>query len=142
MTSSSWLCSLSPADLFAQLELHAIPTADLPGPGNYPVDVVVEEHHQDGLNGICGGKTANGQHRITNAVLVCEDDGEAVRVDIEGWTVGHLRSRDARRYRQQLIAGGNEGMPGICSAKIVGGWYRGEGDEGDYEVKLDLQASE
>ena len=137
MSGSSWLCTLAPAELFAQLD--GILTVDLQGPGNYPVDAVGGPLHRDRLNAVCGGKTANSQHRIANAVLVCEDDGEAVRVDIEGWTVGHLSKIDARHYRQLLAAGGFEGMPGICSAKIVGGWYRGEGDEGDYEVKLDLR---
>jgi hypothetical protein len=116
---------------------------DLPGPGTYLGDVVGESHYQDALNVICGGKTERGHHKIVKALLVCEDpnpyDSHAVRVDIEGKTVGHLSRMNARHFREELIAGGFAGITGVCSAEIVGGWDRGGGDEGHYGVKLDLR---
>jgi hypothetical protein len=115
----------------------------MPGPGTYLADIVGESHYQDALDAICGGKTERGHHKIVKALLVCENnnpaDNQAIRVDIEGKTVGYVSRLNARRIRRQLIKGGFAGLTGLCSAKIVGGWDRGGEDTGYYGVKLDLQ---
>lgn len=116
---------------------------NLPGPGTYLAEIVGESHYQDELDAICGGKTTSGHNKIVDALLVWEDDNpadnQAVRVDIEGRTVGYISRQNARRIRQQLIKGGFAGVTGLCSAMIVGGWNRGGEDTGYYGVKLDLQ---
>ena len=131
-----------PSQLLDDKDLDCI---ELPGPGTYLGEVVRESLYQDALNAICGGKSESGHHKIVKALLVCEDsnphDTDAVRVDIDGKTVGYLNRLNARHFRKQLIAGGCAGMPGLCSAEIVGGWDRGGGDEGNYEVKLDLRVA-
>jgi hypothetical protein len=118
---------------------------ELLGPGTYHGDIVGESHYQDALNAICGGKTERGHHKVVKALLVCEDsnpyDNQAVRIDIEGKTVGHLSRMNARHFREEMIAGGFAGITGVCSAEIVGGWDRGGDDTGHYGVKLDLRVS-
>jgi len=116
---------------------------NLPGLGTYTLDVVGESHYQDALNEICGGKSEDGYHDIVQAFLIYEDDNayddQAIRVEIQGKVVGYLTRAVARNYRRQMKGAAYENLPGVCSAKIVGGWDRGDGDAGSYGVKLDLR---
>jgi hypothetical protein len=114
----------------------------LPGPGTYEFDIVGESKYQDALEAICGGRTEDSAEHITEAVLYLEDsnphDNLAVRVDIDGHTVGYLSRKDARSYRQQLKQLGYERIVCKCDAMIVGGWRRSRTDQGHFGVKLDL----
>jgi hypothetical protein len=65
-------------------------------------------------------------------------DDKAVRVAIEGRTVGYLSRNDARSYRKQLKHLGHARIVCNCRAVIVGGWRRSRSDEGHFGVKLDL----
>ncbi len=118
------------------------PVVKLAGLGTYLVDIVGESHYQHELESICGGRTENGADKIVQAVLIPEDDNphdkKAVRIEIHGITVGYLSRQNAREYRQRLKEAGHAGIVATCSAKIVGGWDRGEGDRGHFGVKLDL----
>lgn len=101
------------------------------------VNVVGESHYQENLALICGKRTEDGVHVITEALLVPEADNpydpNAVRVEIKGLQVGHLAREAAVAYRQ-LGLDGKRSYPAL----ITGGWDRGDGDEGGYGVKLDL----
>ncbi len=112
------------------------------GPGTYSVDVVGESHYQQALEGICGGRTENSQRLVVEAFLVFEDDNphdsKAVRIFIQGKTVGYLDRETARSFRKQIGAIRMTGVAAKCSAIIVGGWDRGGGDRGYFGVKLDL----
>ena len=114
----------------------------MPGPGTYSLDIVGESHYQTELETICGGHTKEGHRKIVEAVLIHEDDNQkdnkAVRVDIEGETVGHLTREDARQHRKNMKREGYPGADVECSAMIVGGWDRGKGNIGYFGVKLDL----
>ncbi len=116
--------------------------ANLPGPGTYSVDIVGESKYQSALEAICGGRTDESQEKIVVATLVHEDnnpyDNKAIRVDVESHTVGYLSREDARQYRKSLKAAGHPGITATCSAIIVGGWDRGDGDIGHFGVKIDL----
>ena len=116
--------------------------ARLPGPNTYSVDVVGESHYQSALELICGGRTEESQQKIVNAVLVHEDnnahDSNAVRIDINGMTVGYLSRSNAKEYRKILEEAGYKGINASCSAMIVGGWDRGRGDRGHFGIRLDL----
>ena len=61
------------------------------------VDVVGESHYQDALEEICGGRTKYDVYKRVKATLIPEDDNPvdplAVRVEIEGRTVGYLNKR-------------------------------------------------
>lgn len=115
---------------------------DLPGPGTYKVDVVGESNYQDALSDICGGKSHEGADRRTKATLILEDsnphDSKAIRVDIQGRTVGYLSKENARQYRDRLASAGHSSLVGRCDAVIRGGWDRGRGNTGHFGVKLDL----
>lgn len=115
---------------------------NLPGPGTYSVDIVGESKYQSSLEAICGGRADESQEKIAVATLVHEDnnpyDNKAIRIDIEGMTVGYLSRENARQYRKKIKEAGYPGVTATCSAMIVGGWDRGGGDKGHFGVKLDL----
>lgn len=115
--------------------------ATIQGPGTFPLHIVGESHYQDALSDITGGKTPDGVDMIVDADLVLEDsnpyDSKAVRVDIQGRTVGHLDRDTARSYRQRAREGGFYGIKGRCKAQIRGGW-KYPGSEGHFGVWLDI----
>ena len=114
----------------------------LSGDGSFSVDVVGESQYQDALATICGGYTPEGHNLEATAVLVLDDgnpyDNKAVRVEIEGRTVGHLSRANAREYRRELQKQGCPSLTLSCCALIVGGWDRGSGDRGYFGVNLDF----
>jgi HIRAN domain-containing protein len=116
--------------------------ATLPGPGTFQIEVVGESHYQGALQAVCGPRCPEGEDRFVRATLVHEDsnahDPKAVRVDIQGQTVGYLSRETARLYRAQLRQAGHPGITAGCAARIRGGWDRGGGDQGHYGVWLDL----
>lgn len=122
------------------------PVGDLPGPGVYGVDIVGESNYQSALEKICGGREEESARKKVKALLVLEDenphDSKAVRVDIDGETVGYLSRKEARQYRARLKEAGYPSLLGRCDAIIVGGWDRGRGDRGHFGVKLDLPTEE
>ena len=112
------------------------------GPRTFSVDVVGESHYQDALEHICGGRTEDGHRLEVEARLELEDnnpyDSKAVAVFIEGELVGHLSRDTARSFRNALAAVAPGASLATCSAIIVGGWERTDGDRGHFGVKLDL----
>jgi hypothetical protein len=105
-------------------------------------NVVGESHYQEALQAICGHRKEEGEHKIVKATVILEDDNpysnQAVRIDIDGMTVGYLSRHDTPKYRQKLIKTGNANITVTCFAKVVGGWDRGGGDIGYYGVKVYL----
>ena len=94
----------------------------------------------------CGGRSTRSQEKIVEAALFHEDDNpydnQAIRVTIQGKTVGYLNRKDARKYRKQLKQVGYSGITAKCSAMIVGGWDKGGSDRGHFGVRLDLPTEE
>ena len=76
--------------------------ANVSGPGTYSLNVVGEASYQGTLEEICGGRTKEGQHYECFAALVLEDDNpydkNAVRVLIDGHTVGYLSREHAPQF--------------------------------------------
>lgn len=118
------------------------PVGTIDGPGTFSVEVVGESHYQVALERICGGRTEDGVEKHVVGTLILEDgnphDDKAVRVHVEGHTVGYLPRKLAREYRQRLEEAGHPALRGMCSAVIRGGWDRGSGDRGNFGVWLDL----
>ena len=114
----------------------------IPDTGRHDVDVVGESRYQKALEHICGGRTRQSQRLEVVAQLVLEagdrHDTKAVRVEIQGQTVGYLDRETARNLRTQLAEAGVVKGSVTCGAVIVGGWDRGGGDRGYFGVKLDL----
>ncbi len=104
--------------------------------------VVGESHYQDALKAVAGGRTENGPRRpCVVAELVREPknryDRNAVRVDIDGRTVGRIPAEDAPRYHEAIEHLRKQGLPATCRATILGGWDRGAADRGSFGVELD-----
>lgn len=116
--------------------------AYLEGPGTFALPVVGESHYQRALETICGPRSDEGEDRRVEARLVLEDDNSydplAVRVDIEGLTVGYLSREHARQYRARLGKAGYAHADAYCRARIRGGWDRGDRGKGYYGVYRDL----
>jgi len=114
----------------------------LAGPGKFEVEVVGESHYQDALERICGGRSEEGAEKLCRATLILDGsnpyDAQAVRIDVEGATVGYLSRESARVYRQRLREAGHPTLRGTCDAVIRGGWDRGNGDTGNFGIRLDL----
>ena len=114
----------------------------LEGNGQFDIDVAGEANYQDNLEAICGGRTPDGEDRIVDATLILDDanpyDPNAVRVDIEGQTVGYLSRDVAPHFREHMAKLGHQATSFQCRANIRGGWDRGGGNIGNYGVWLDL----
>lgn len=117
----------------------------LHGPGHYGIEVVGESHYQRDLENICGGRSEDGAEKYVEATLILEDsnphDRKAVRIDIQGKTVGYLSRELAHEYRKRLTEAGHNKLTGVCNAVIRGGWDRGGGNRGHFGVWLDLPTS-
>jgi hypothetical protein len=109
----------------------------------FSLPVVGESRYQEAIEEVAGGKTEDGAHCYCQATLVLEDenryDKNAVRIDIDGRTVGYLSRPDALQYRKELRKHGAPTATLRSEAIIVGGWSRGDGDEGHFGVRLDIQ---
>jgi hypothetical protein len=66
------------------------------------------------------------------------DPGNAVRVEIDGKTVGHLAKAAAKKYRKKLTELGLEDVVGECYARIRGGFVMKNNVKADFGVRLDL----
>ena len=120
--------------------------ARLEGDGSFSFDIVGESHYQDELEEICGGRTEDSQRLEVEARIIHEDDNphddQALRVDVEGLTVGYIDRKNARNIRGQFVEAGMPGIEAVCAAIVVGGWDRGGSDRGHFGVKLDLPTDE
>ena len=104
----------------------------------FSTEVVGESHYQRNLESITGGKTPDGVEKYLEAELILEDanphDKSAVRVDIQGKTVGYLSRERALQWRSSS----SKLKTGKCSAVVRGGWNRGPNDQGHFGVWLKL----
>lgn len=112
------------------------------GDGTFRINAVGESNYQADLELIAGGREYDGASLETVATLVPESenphDPNAVRVDIDGRTVGYLSRRDAVEFRNELANAGYGDAITTCAAMICGGWDRGGDDRGYFGVRLDL----
>ncbi len=116
------------------------------GDGGFDLEIVGESHYQKHLNKLCGGHTKEGSKKEVVAELHYEDknphDNKAIRVDVNGKTVGYLSREDARYYRKRIGKTGNEGIIISCNAKIFGGKKLGVFKKTSFGVWLDLPFEE
>lgn len=88
--------------------------------GAFDFAIVGESNYQPALRESAGEGEV--RHEC-EALIYMEDDNpydaKAVRVDIDGETVGYFSRDDARAYRKQMAAVGR--IVGKCGAVIVGG---------------------
>ena len=114
-----------------------------PPEGEYDFDIVGESNYQPALKALAGDHGEESADKECTALIVPEDnnphDGSAVRVDIDGSTVGYLSREDARRFRRRLGAKKMGKNPTCCAAMVVGGFRLKNGLLASYGVKLDIK---
>ena len=112
------------------------------GDGQYDLRVVEESHYQRHLNVLSGRYSKKGGDRELRAKLHYENtnpyDKKAIRVVIDGGTVGYLSREDARLFRESIEKVRPEGLIISCDAEIIGGKRVGIFKKTDFGVLLDL----
>ena len=108
------------------------------GGGTFSSYAIGHRHHQDALKRIFSERTSEINEKLFEAVLVIDDgnqyDNQAVRVDIQGQTVGYLKDENAKQFRKKMREKGPSEIKATCAAKIV--YWERESD--NYLVILDL----
>lgn len=116
------------------------PTLRLQGGGTYEHAVLGVARYRSALEKICDVNQRD--PKTVEALLVPEDansrDKNAVRVEVQGHTVGYLPTELAGAYRTRLVQSGYPGARGICKAKIIVRLHSSIGGHADYAVRLDL----
>jgi len=112
----------------------------------YPVQVQGESNYkqniEDAINFLGDDEGVDADDFIAHLIL--EDDnvydpGNAVRVEIEGKTVGYLSKPDAKKYRKRLSDLGIANVIGQCYASVKGGFIkRSTGEQADFGIRLDI----
>ena len=117
-------------------------TIYIEGDGGFDLEVVGESHYQRHLKKLCGGYSKEGSKTEVVAKLIFENknphDNQAIRVDVEGKTVGYLSREDARLYRKRVRKTGHDGITMLCNGKIFGGKKLGLLSKTNFGVWLDL----
>lgn len=104
-------------------------------------DIVGEGSHQPNLLALTGGrKHEHGVKQDISATLKPDPtnryDPNAIAVFIRKKKVGYLSKKDAPIFGAFLKDAGADSA--VCDGRIIGGWNTGDGDEGDFGVKLSL----
>lgn len=115
--------------------------------GDRTLDVVGESYHQDALLTISGGRRHYGGVELEAVAELVPDptnpyDPNAVKVCINGFTVGHIGRDDAVELRPTIDHSLDLHGQATCPATIRGGWDRGRGKVGFFGVTLRLPRGE
>lgn len=110
------------------------PVIKLHGPGTYEFGIIGASRHRPALKKLYGQGSPDGKQ--VEAILVLENSSEAVRVEVNGHTVGHLMPDVASEYRRRLSEEGFLNARGACRARISA--RHGTVDHVDFAVRLDL----
>src|SRR5690606_20685833 len=102
-----------------------------------------EAHYQSNFESICGQRKPHGENQLVEAQLVLESnnqfDRNAVRVDVQGRTLGYLSREEAKEYRTVYsMLNVPESTVLVLDGQIRGGWLRENGDKGHYGLWLDF----
>ena len=112
------------------------------GDGCFGLKVDEELDYQKHLNFLSGKSSKNGGNRELIAKLHYENvnpkDNKAIRIVVNGGTVGYLSGEDARLFRERLEKVGREGLIVSCRAMITGGNRTWLFKKTDFRVNLDL----
>lgn len=112
-------------------------------PGFFGFDIVGESHYQEALAKLAGehGKYASEKRCLAHLIPENDNpyDNKAVRVDIDGMTVGYLDRDTARSFRRRLGAKKLTGQTTTCQAELKGGYVMRDGNKASYGVALNLK---
>ena len=111
------------------------------GDGHFGFHVVGTSHHQETLAAIAGGSSRESAHHYCAALVVPQPDNpyskHAVAVHVGGRLIGHLADDCSVDFLTALRHAGFD--EAACEAMIVGGWDRGDGDQGSFGVRLNAR---
>jgi hypothetical protein len=112
------------------------------GDESYRLEVAGERNYLANFERIFGKRDADGVDEEIEALLVLEPtnpyDPNAVRVEVDGLTLGYLSRHSAPAFRSMLRSRFGNADRAIASGIVRGGWYRGSDDQGDFGVTLDV----
>ena len=112
------------------------------GDGHFDLEVVEVSHYQRHLKILSERYSKKSTDRQLIARLHYENtnphDENAVRIVIDGGTVGYLTRKDARKLRERIEKVRPEGLIISCDALIIGGKRVGVFKKTDFGVCLDL----
>lgn len=118
------------------------PAIRLSGGNTFQFNAIGVSRYAPALEKIYGNEQPGTESKQVDAVLILENthpsDKNAVRVEVQGRTVGYLPGDVAREYRRRLVDGGYIGARGICKAKIAVRLSHGAAASHDFSVRLDL----
>jgi hypothetical protein len=107
---------------------------------HFDFEVVGESFYQNALTAI---SSRTPERSLVIASIIPDGankhDNLAVRIDIDGRTVGHLSREDARSFRRRLGAKKLTGQITTCDAEIRGGGARKNGEKLSFGVFLRLK---
>lgn len=114
----------------------------LEGDGQYQLKVIAEPCYQNYLKSLCGGYSIKGRKQEVVAKLHYDNcnpnDKNAIRIVVNGGTVGYLSPRHARLYRKRIEKTGQEGIIVSCKARILGGKWIWLFEKTDFSIWIDL----
>lgn len=122
----------------------SIPVAEHAWPdlGEYDFEVVGESNYQHALSALAEN-THPDEEKTGIAILVPEDnnpyDNKAVRVIVQGLTIGYLSREDARSYRRRLASKKLGMIPASCGVLVTGGHVLNDGTRAHYGAQLDMK---
>jgi hypothetical protein len=113
-----------------------------PALDEYDFEVVGESNYQHILSAL--SETANPNDEKTGlAILVPEDtnpyDNKAVKVTMQGLTIGYLSREDARSYRRRLATKKLGMVAASCGVLITGGHMLKDGTRAHFGAQLDMK---
>ncbi len=114
-----------------------------PALNEYDFEVVGESNYQDVLKTLRGNLDDPAMDGIGTAILVPEDtnphDNQAVKVTVQGFTIGYLSREDARSFRRRLAAKKLGMVPSSCGLLITGGYMLEDGSQAFFGAQLDMK---
>lgn len=117
-----------------------------PDLNEYDFEVVGESNYQMALKALRDTVTDPDEEATGLAILVPEDtnpyDDKAIKVTVQGLTLGYLSRDDARSYRRRLAAKKLGMVPASCGIKITGGYKLRDGTTASYGAQLDMKPFE
>ena len=143
----SWLKRLGIGETSLALQTNRLsPTQHQPawldGGEDFKLPVVGNFHYQRAFEKICGPRTEKGENRVVAAVLILDNtnryDNNAVRVQVEGKTVGYLSRSDASAFRTRLQHERVIAQNFTCKANIRGGRIRENEEPSMFDIYLDV----
>lgn len=111
--------------------------------GHFEFEIVGEYYYQDALKRIMRAAPVRGLRQEFTAMIIPESDnphdGLAVRIEINGETVGRIQRDEARLWREQLKQAGFRGKTLACRARVVAEAPRYDADDDwTFQVYLDI----